>query len=128
MPHLTLEYTANLSAPNDLEALFRRLHGILHQQGGIRLENCKSRARKVDQFCIADGDKHGAFVHLEIRFMAGRSAGVKQSIGEAALATLLESFQADDPDSLQITVEIRDIEQQSYFKHPEGTLTPQKRG
>jgi 5-carboxymethyl-2-hydroxymuconate isomerase len=126
MPHLTLEYSANVPPPDDLAAMLHNLHQALHSIGGIRIENCKSRVRVAQEFHIANGEEDGAFLHLDIRFMEGRPTSVKQTIGEEILLILKREFsEAMETLDLQITVEIRDISADCYFKYPEGTLTVQ---
>jgi len=124
MPHLTLEYSANVTVESDLASLFHRLHEALVQTGGIRLENCKSRAYPARDFLVGSGSEGSAFVHLDIRFLEGRPAEVRQSIGQEARDILVEWFQFSvDTLDLQVTVEVRDIERALYFKFPEGTLS-----
>jgi 5-carboxymethyl-2-hydroxymuconate isomerase len=126
MPHLTLEYSANVPPPDDLAAMLHTLHQTLHSIGGIRIENCKSRVRVAQQFHIANGEEDGAFLHLDIQFMEGRPAALKKAMGEEILSILKREFrQAMETLNLQITVEIRDIAADCYFKYPEGTLTVQ---
>lgn len=125
MPHLTLEYSSNAGRPGSLPGLFAALHGVLAEIGGIRLENCKSRAYSASDFLVGYGQRQDAFVHLDIRFLEGRTDALKQAIGKHAVALLQDHF---DPDrnrpELQLTVEVHDIARATYFKLPEGTLTP----
>ena len=122
MPHLTLEHTGNIVPTVEFEAVFLRLHSVL-TGAGIKLANCKSRAVERKSFCVADGDRSSAFVHLDVRFMEGIPEGSKQEIGQGALLILQECFkESPGIDDLQITVEIRDIERAAYFKFPAGTL------
>ena len=124
MPHLTLEYSSNLKPKRDLHQLFQVFHHVLHQVGGINLENCKSRARVAEQFLIGAGEPDNGFVHLDIRFIEGRSLATKQSIGERIKHELMDCFGVSSgDDTIQITVEIQDIHKATYFKHPEGSLT-----
>lgn len=128
MPQLTLEYTENLPPPADLAGMLESIHQVLHQVGGINIANCKSRVRGSDTFYIANGEEDGAFLHLDIRLLEGRSSAVKQAIGEQVLDILKQEFShAEKAFDLQITVEIRDISRDSYFKHPPGTFTNQSR-
>ena len=126
MPHLTLEYSANVKCPSNLVDLFARLHKVLVETGGINLENCKSRAYKAENFFVATGREPDGFVHLDIRFLEGRSPQVKRNIGQEAHDILMEWFHDSvEKMELQITVEVRDIMRSFYFKYPEGTFTPQ---
>ena len=117
MPHLKLEYSSNAKATPTRD-LFLALHQILADHG-VKIGNCKSRAVERDVFLVADGKTGEAFVHLDVRFMEGRSPELKTSIGNAMLSALREEF---GDDGTQITIEIRDIQRESYFKFPGGTL------
>ena len=126
MPHLTLEYSDNVQAEQEWPELFLALHCILADVGGIRLENCKSRAYAAHNYLIGAGDNNAGFVHLDIRFVEGRSPEAIDSMGQELLKHLLSWFDVSQKSlDLQITVEIQDIQLARYFKYPAGTLTPQ---
>ncbi|MEM7196381.1 MAG: hypothetical protein AAF402_15705 [Pseudomonadota bacterium] len=126
MPHLRLEHTANIGSDVDDSALFADLHSVLHDVGKINKENCKARRYVAESFFIADGGDNEAFVHLDIRFVGGRSEDVKSRIGEQCLHVLKRAFDSSlQSHSVQITVEIRDIQLADYHKYPVGTLTKQ---
>ena len=123
MPHLTLEYTHNLRLSASFDELFGQLHRVLADVGGIPLGNCKSRAVRLTDYYVGDGGDNHAFVHLTIRFLAGRSTELKQEVGRQSLAVLEECFAPSSAElELQVTVEIQEIERSTYFKFPEGTL------
>ncbi len=120
MPHLTIEYTSNACPTVELDQLFARMHAVLNDVGGIKKKNCKSRAVELDSFYVGDGDADAAFVHVDLKFLEGRSSTLKREIGNAMLTILRECF-AEATD-LQITVAINDIDRSAYFKIPEGSL------
>lgn len=125
MPHLTLEYTANLSDSRSEEDLLLSVHFLLESIAGVKIENCKSRWRAVEDWVVGAGDESSAFVHLDVRFMEGRAEEVKRALGIALLEMLKASFGSTETGTrLQITVEIRDIRKAAYFKDPPGTLSP----
>ena len=125
MPHLTLEYTANLSDKRPDATLFVTLHRLLESVAGIKIGNCKSRWRKTDEWVVGAGEGPSAFVHLDLRFMEGRPEKVKQALGMALLEILRAYFGPPQSGTdLQITVEIQDIRKVSYFKDPPGALGP----
>jgi 5-carboxymethyl-2-hydroxymuconate isomerase len=115
MPHLTLEYTSNLPRQVAGPELFGRLHRILADVGGIEIRNCKSRALGYDAFLVGDAGDEKAYVHLDVRILEGRSADVRREVGRQILQTLREAYDAD-ASSLQVTVEIRDMPRELYFK------------
>jgi 5-carboxymethyl-2-hydroxymuconate isomerase len=125
MPHINLEYSENLPELPDFRALFDDIHLALGRIGGIKIENCKSRARAARYCYIGDGNPDNAFIHLEIEFVKGRSAEVKQAIGRECLELVKRHYYLQLSDALQITVKIDDIALDFYFKDPAGTLNYQ---
>lgn len=125
MPHLILEYSQNVGQTDDLDPLFLSLQETLAELGDIDIGNCKVRARPADVYRVAHGGKNGAFVHLDVRFLSGRTSEMKRTLGLVFLDILKDWF-ADSSTTLdlQITVEIHDIDRETYFKYPSGTLSP----
>lgn len=97
MPHLSVEYSANLDATGRIEALCRELAQCLDTArddtrkvfptGGIRV-----RALRCDHYCIADGTLDAAFVHLDLKIARGRSEVVRRATGDALLEVLNAHF------------------------------------
>jgi 5-carboxymethyl-2-hydroxymuconate isomerase len=117
MPHLTLEYTGNLVQQVRAGELLPALHRLLAQVAGIEAGNCKSRLVRLDDYCVGGGETRHAFVHLEIRILAGRAPEVKREIGAQSLAVLEDYFAPSLSEfELQITVEVIDMRRASYFK------------
>lgn len=125
MPQITLQYTDNVYQGAAFSELFSNIHRIVSEVGGIRLGNCKSRAIRLEDYFVAAGDTQEGFVHLDLAILEGRSDDVKRELGRRCLDALKRHFATvDEALELQITVEIRDMRRDSYFKFPEGTLTP----
>ena len=123
MPHLTLEYTRNLAEKAPTPHLFLQVHRMLASAAGIRIGNCKSRWQELDQWVMGDGEGESAFVHLSISFLEGRPLETRQDVGAGALEILRSHFlPAPKGVDLQITVEVREIQEALYFKDPAGTL------
>jgi len=119
MPHITLEYSANLAPHLRPQELFPALHEKIVRLAGAALVNCKSRAIRLEDFRMGDGGAENAFVHLAIRILEGRTPEVKQAIGSECVE-LLRAHLGEIPDlrGLQLSVEILDIVRAQYFKHP----------
>ena len=125
MPHLTLEYTRNLAEKAPPSDLFLKVHRLLASAAGIRIGNCKSRWLETENWVVGDGEGESAFVHLSISFLEGRPLETRQDVGAGALEILRSHFlPAPKGVDLQITVEVREIQEVLYFKDPAGTLTP----
>ncbi len=125
MPHIVLEYSQNLPELPDFRALFDDIHQVLHRVGGIRLDNCKSRARPAEHVYIGDGDPDSAFIHVDIEFLAGRSLEIRQAIGRECLDLVKRYYHLHLSDALQITVRVGEVARDTYFKDPAGSLNYQ---
>lgn len=123
MPHLRLEVSDSLPRYIASGQLLLKLHSILHRVVGVRISNCKSRVIPIAQCVVGDGEGDQSFVHLDVSFLEGRSTSVRSDAGRELLQVLIGAY-ANCGAEPQITVEIRELPRQTYFKHPPGTLTP----
>ena len=117
MPHLVLEYSANVPDEPDFDFVLRRLHEAMTTAGPFDLANVKSRAVRHERFRVADGAPDRAFVHLTVSVLAGRDGGALRSTAEALLAVLHEAFpRARAERRCDLTVEIREMRRDLYVK------------
>ena len=100
MPHLTLEYSANLDhSPVDFNALCQTLAQCLIKQqdngqpiypiGGVRV-----RAYAAEHYCIANGLTDAGFVHGTLKIGSGRSEATKKLTGDALFDVMKTHFSA----------------------------------
>jgi 5-carboxymethyl-2-hydroxymuconate isomerase len=115
MPHLVLEYTANLPREVAGPDLFRRLHRVLAEAGGIDIGNCKSRSVELDRYLAGDAADPGSFVHLGVAILEGRPAELKAELGRLLLEAVAEAYRSAGAGA-EVTVEIRDMPREQYFK------------
>lgn len=117
MPHLTLEYSANIERFCDIASLCdvvrkSALSTGVFPRGGIRV-----RARKCDFFSIADGNPEFGFIDIEIRIGEGRTLDVRKSCTEAIftefVAHLGDLFERIP---LGVSIELREISPELSFK------------
>ena len=119
MPHLTVEYTGNLGVQADIPALLRKANAVLIAQGGVfPIGGIRSRAIRLDDFCVADGTADDAFVHLTLKIGAGRSAEQKRQAGDELFAMVRNHF-ADLFASrfLALSLEIQEFSEAGTWKH-----------
>ena len=90
MPHLTLEYSDNLSF--DVQPLLARLHTELVATGAINLKGLKSRAVRHSEYRIADGNPDYAFVHVNLLIREGRPIEIQKDAAQRVMAVLKETF------------------------------------
>ena len=123
MPHLTLEYSANLADEASIGQLCTSLAARLAAQrdndqhvfplGGIRV-----RALRCDQYCIADGRPDAAFLHANLKIAAGRSDAVKKATGDALCEAIKQHFAAEfENHGLALSLEINEFSEAGTWKH-----------
>lgn len=116
MPHLHMEYTANLTDLNADVALMR-LNNTLVGSGQFSAEfDIKSRAVKVETFKVGTALAERAFVHVKLALLSGRSAQIKQQLSESLLAVVQDLCEWPSDIEVQLCVEILDIDRDSYSK------------
>jgi 5-carboxymethyl-2-hydroxymuconate isomerase len=120
MPHLILEYSANLPSP-DLQSLFASLHEALAALG-IELDDCKSRAYRCEAYRVGKGDPRfhtslleRAFAHLTLAVLDSRPQALQHAAGEQLLRILSDAF-ATVVHDCDVTVEVRSMRTGGYFK------------
>jgi 5-carboxymethyl-2-hydroxymuconate isomerase len=98
MPHCVLLYTPNVEAKTDVSALCRRLADTMltvrdeagkqvFPTGGTRV-----LAYPAAHYAVADGKGDYAFVYINVRMGAGRSAQVHKDAGDRLFAVVKEHF------------------------------------
>lgn len=123
MPHFVLEYSDNIMEEVDFRVLFRRLHDSLVRTGPFELSAIKSRAISYPNYLVADGDDANAFVHLTLSILSGRDRETKQAVGNRLIAFLKQEFaRSFEALNCSLTVEIKEMEREEYFKVASGKL------
>lgn len=115
MPHLTLEYTDNLSgfdAPRALAAI----NAAACASGLFGESDVKSRAIRLDTWQVGIESAPRAFVHLRIALLSGRSEAERKALAEAALAALDLTVDGPKGTEIQLSVETVELHRASYAK------------
>jgi 5-carboxymethyl-2-hydroxymuconate isomerase len=127
MPHLTIEYSANLDGRADLDALCAALLQTVLETGLFEVGAVRVRALRADHYAIADRLPENAFVDLSFRIGKGRSADEKKRAGEAIFATasslLAPLFETPH---FALSLEIREIDPELSWK--KNAIHPRLRG
>ena len=94
MPHLTIEYTANLEASAHMDTLCTTLAATLvalrHDDGAplFPVAGTRVMAWPAPHFAVADGQPDRAFIYLNLLITPGRSPAMVERAGEAVLASV----------------------------------------
>lgn len=79
MPHIVVEYTANIRDDARIPALLRTINATLIAQGGVfPTGGIRSRAIELHDYCVADGTEDDAFVHVTLKIGSGRTDAQKK--------------------------------------------------
>jgi 5-carboxymethyl-2-hydroxymuconate isomerase len=117
MPQVTFEYTSNISQLADYRRIVPTLHELIVREIATDLASCKTRLVEVRDFVIADGAQDEAFIHVAIATLSGRTWEQKASLSEKALALVAATVPEERRrQTIQITVEIRDLDSSAYRK------------
>lgn len=98
MPHCVILYTPNIETRTDVGTLCRTLADTMltirdeagkqvFPTGGTRV-----LAYPAAHYAVADGEEDYAFVYINVRMGAGRSAEVQQKAGDRLLEVVKEHF------------------------------------
>lgn len=117
MPHIKLEYSANIKEKVDLNELFSSIHRILVDVVKADLFRCQSRAISCDSFYIGEGVPQECFIYLEILLLEGRAESKLHEAGNHILK-LLENYFACSLKELNMQIGVRVVEfpPSHYFK------------
>jgi 5-carboxymethyl-2-hydroxymuconate isomerase len=118
MPHLTIEYTANIAEHARIAPLLEKVNAVLmNQDGAFPTGGIRSRAIRLEEFRIADGLEDDAFVHAVLRIGAGRTDAQKKKVGEELFEVITTHF-ADlfSRRNLALSLEIAEFSEGGTYK------------
>jgi len=87
VPHLRIEYSANLEARADVPGLVAVLYDTMKASGLFELGGIRVRAYRADHVAVADLHPENAFAHITLRMGFGRSVEDRKRVGDALMAT-----------------------------------------
>lgn len=119
MPHTTVEYSGVLADAFDRPGFAKDLHSAIVSVADGRAGGCKTRFVRQDEMYIADGSPHYAMVHIEIALLSGRTAETKRALNQVVLDLAREHTEATPRLEVQFSVNIRDLERETYLGHTE---------
>lgn len=127
MPHLTIEYSANLDSRADIAALCQALQGALMASGLFEPGAPRIRALRCDTYAIADLAPENAFADMMLRMGAGRSEADRKALGDRlmAVATLVLAVPLQGP-HFALSLEISEIGAEMSWKR--NTMHARLRG
>lgn len=111
MPHIQIDYSANLESRMDVAGLCRDLRDAAVATGVFPLAGIRVRAIRVDHAVIADGNPAHAFLDISVRLRGGRTDAEKTKATECIFAAAEACCAAAmGTSSLMLSLELRDID------------------
>lgn len=118
MPHLIVEYSANLEANVDIPRLVAAVHAAALETGVFPIGGLRTRAERREVYAIADNHADNAFIHVQARIGIGRTPEVRQKAAEHIFAAVkAETAKAFASRPLGLTFEIVEIDPVGSLKH-----------
>ena len=108
MPHLIVEYSANIEDQIALDALLDKLHTCALGTGVFPVGGLRVRAHRAQTYRIADLSPDNGFVHITALIGHGRPLDVQQRAAKelfGVLTTHLETLYAKSPLALSLNVQ-----------------------
>src|SRR5579862_608676 len=128
MPHIIVEYSANLEGRLDAASLVNAAHDAAVATGAFDLKAIRTRAERRDVYALANGDPQNAFVMVTVRILRGRDEATRRRLGEEMFGALRRHLQpVADACPLAISLEVQEIDPVSFAWNtlratgPEGT-------
>jgi 5-carboxymethyl-2-hydroxymuconate isomerase len=111
MPHITLDYSANLERLADLQGLCETLRATAAGLDIFPADGVRVRAFRADFCAIADGHPGNIYLDISVRLREGRNLAARKAATEALFAAardFLASVIAVHP--IMLSLEMREID------------------
>lgn len=117
MPHLLVEYSANVAGRIALDDLLDKLRDAALASAIFPLGGLRIRAQRMDHYRIADCHPDNGYVHVTATIGHGRPLDVRQRAGEALFAVITDHLDAVFQQwPLAISFNIQEFHPQLNFK------------
>ncbi len=117
MPHIIIEFSANIEADVDMSAFCNALRETAISIDAFPMPGVRVRAFKAEHYSIANGDPAHAFIDMSIRLRGGRSFEVRQQALQQVFDSAKEFLEpVMSKRSLALSIEMRDISPELSLK------------
>ena len=130
MPHVNIQYSANLGAEAGMDSLCLGLADVLVAQrdaaGGrvFPIGGTRVLAYPAPHFAVADGQPDRAFVYLQVKIAPGRERALVTAAGEAMMAVVRDHFASLFASGRAIGITLQIDEGTPVFDAKHSTLHP----
>lgn len=111
MPHIVIEYSANLRDRLELPDFLATVHQAALETGVFPVGGIRTRAYAAEHYVIADGHPDNAFVHIGLRIGPGRDLDTRKRACEAIFAAVRQHLAPlYDALPLGISLDMQDLD------------------
>ncbi|MFD2165977.1 5-carboxymethyl-2-hydroxymuconate Delta-isomerase [Thalassotalea euphylliae] len=111
MPHLVIEHSNDVLVQTDTKTLIETTVNAAMDSALFEVPHIKARTLDYGHIFVGGTDK--GFIHVVARILSGRTIEQRQHLS----STLLKALQNMSLKELSITVEVVEMERESYSKH-----------
>lgn len=116
MPHLIVDYSANLAGFPEAQALAELNQAVCASPEIAAEADLKTRCAMAGSYAIGTAPQPRAFVHAQLRLLSGRTPEAKRDLSERIAAVLRRLAPRPEGVLVQLSVEIVDMDRASYTK------------
>lgn len=117
MPHIIVEYSANIEDAIDTDVFFEKLVDIAVETGVFQLSGIRVRGERRDRYRISDNHPDNGFVHTVLRVGHGRPEEKLKAAGERIYAVICDHLRPlSDARAMNVSMEIQEIHPVLTFK------------
>lgn len=117
MPHLILDYSANMETRADIAGLCDHMRRAMVDTGVFPLAGIRVRAFAANHCAIADGGEQHGYVDMTVRIGAGRDAQTREAVAKAlfdAASAFLDPVMTAHP--IGLTLSLQEIAPETSHK------------
>ncbi|HWL45248.1 MAG TPA: hypothetical protein VNQ73_20055 [Ilumatobacter sp.] len=121
MPHVTIEYSANVAEHHDIDGLVAAVHAEALGHALVAPDALRTRAAPRAAFRVADGHPANAFVAIHVRIAPGRAHDDKRRLIEGLLAAAERYIESSDvpeqPLAIAWSIELTELDPELRINH-----------
>jgi 5-carboxymethyl-2-hydroxymuconate isomerase len=118
MPHIIIEYSANLEPHLPLSHMLDAVHSSALKTGVFPIGGLRTRAQRVEHYRIADLHPDNSFIHVTLKIGHGRDHATQQRACETIFEVLREEVKAVFAERpLGLSMELQELHPTLNFKH-----------
>lgn len=111
MPHITIEFSTNISTHHNVDGLVTAVHNAALDHGLAPADGLRTRAAARSHYVVADGSDNLAFIAIAVRIGPGRDTEAKTSFITTVLDAAEQQIESEQgPLAIAWSIELNEID------------------